>query len=166
MRREAGLLLSSNLQGSRSLLLQLVLLLGKFSHIAVQKRRREGIRVQEQRRSNDARRHTHIQTHHAAHNCKATNMRMGRFRKSLMRSIGTRNRPKPTQDRVNNDILVFCDAVYDFCFARSTTCEQDHEEPSEEGEHGQNVDGERRAHGQGGGNTAVTADRCQNARNK
>ena len=40
MRREAGLLLSSNLQGSRSLLLQLVLLLGKFSHIAVQKRGR------------------------------------------------------------------------------------------------------------------------------
>jgi hypothetical protein len=97
-----------------------------------------------------------------------------------MRSMGTRNRPKPAQDRVRNEImqlyqlllirslcnvnLVFCDAVDDFRFARLITCEQDHEEPSEEGKHGQDVDGERGAHGQGVGKAAVTEKRGQNAR--
>ena len=38
------------------------------------------------------------------------------------------------------------------------TRKQNHEEPSEEGEHGEDVDGERRAHGQGGGYAAVAAD--------
>ncbi len=37
------------------------------------------------------------------------------------------------------------------------TREQNHEEPSEERKHGKDVNGERRAHRQGGGHAAVTA---------
>ncbi len=41
------------------------------------------------------------------------------------------------------------------------TCEQDHDEPSEEGEHGQDVDGQRRFHVESGWHAAVTVGRSE-----